>query len=81
LVVALKTGALLIRSLERFITFTLWPKQEAPPMNETTNAIIQEEVPYSPAPETVAGFIQAMSDKVNELLAAHDYRGVESSLA
>jgi hypothetical protein len=67
----LKTGALLIRSLERFTTFTLWPKQEAPPMNETTNAIIQEEVPYSPAPETVAGFIQAMSDKVNELLAAH----------
>jgi hypothetical protein len=41
-------------------------------MNETTNAIIPEETSYSPAPETIAGFIQAMSDKVNELLAHHD---------
>jgi hypothetical protein len=40
-------------------------------MTETTKAISHEEVLYSPAPETVAGFIQAMSDKVNELLAAH----------
>jgi hypothetical protein len=40
-------------------------------MNERTNPTIPEEVPYSPAPETVAGFIKAMSDKVNELLAAH----------
>lgn len=33
-----------------------------------------EELDYQPEPDTIAGFISSMSDRVNELLIASNWR-------
>lgn len=35
------------------------------------------EVDYQPSPETVAGFIQTMAEKVNDLLSAAHWKAAE----